>query len=53
MKLNVSKTKNIIFSRSRTMQPQSCASTIGITVLKESDDIIIISGVTFDPKMTF
>ena len=52
MKLNASKTKTIIVSRSRTMHPQSPPLTIGGTVLKESDDLVI-SGVTFDSKMTF
>ena len=41
MKLNVSKTKTLIVSRSRTMHPQSPPLTIGGTVLKESDDLII------------
>ena len=52
MKLNASKTKTMIVSRSRTMHPQSHPLTIGGTVLKESDDFVI-SGVTFDSKMTF
>ena len=52
MKLNASKTKTMIFSRSRTMHPQSPALTIGGTVLKESDDHVIL-GVTFDSKMTY
>ena len=52
MKLNASKTKTIIVSRSRTMHPQSPPLTIGGTVLKESDDLVIL-GVTFDSKMTF
>ena len=52
MKLNASKTKTIIISRSRTMHPQSPALTIGGTVLKDSDDLFIL-GVTFDSKMTF
>ena len=52
MKLNASKTNTMIVSRSRTMHPQSPASTIGGTVLKESDDLVIL-GVTFDSKMTF
>ena len=52
MKLNDSKTKTMIVSRSRTMHPQSPPLTIGGTVLKESDDIFIL-GVTFDSKMTF
>ena len=51
-KLNASKTKTMIVSRSRTMNPQSPALTIGGTVLKESDDLVIF-GVTFDFKMTF
>ena len=52
MKLNASKTKTMIVSRSRTMHPQPPALTIGGTVLKESDDLVIL-GVTFDSKMTF
>ena len=52
MKLNSSNTKTMIVSRSRTMHPQSPALTIGGTVLKESDDLVIL-GVTFDSKMTF
>ena len=52
MKLNASKTKTMIVSRSRTMHPQSPALTIGATVLKESDDLVIL-GVIFDSKMTF
>ena len=52
MKLNAGKTKTMIVSRSRTMHPQSPALTIGGTVLKESDDLVIL-GVTFDSKMTF
>ena len=52
MKLNASKTKTMIVSRSRTMHPQSPALTIGGTVLKESDDLVIL-GVTFVSKMTF
>ena len=47
MKLNASKTKTMIVSRSRTMHPQSPPLTIGGTVLKESDDLVIL-GVTFD-----
>ena len=50
--MNESKTKTMIVSRSRTMHPQSPALTIGGTVLKESDDLVIL-GVTFDSKMTF
>ena len=33
-------------------RPQSPPITIGGTVLKESDDLVILA-VTFDPKMTF
>ena len=51
IKLNASKTKTMIVSRSRTMHPQSPPLTIGRTVLKESDDLVIL-GVTFDSKMT-
>ena len=52
MKLNVSKIKIMIVSRSRTIHPQSPALTIDGTVLKESDDLVILGG-TFDSKMTF
>ena len=52
MKLNASKTKTMIVSRSLTMHPQSPPLTIGGTVLKESDDLVILR-VTFDSKMTF
>ena len=52
MKLNASKTKTMIVSRSRTMHPQSPALIIGGTVLKESDDLVILE-VTFDSKLTF
>ena len=52
MKLNVSKTKTIITPRSRTMHPQSPPLIIGGTVLKVSDDLVIL-GATFDTKMTF
>ena len=52
MKLNASKTKTMIVSRSRTMHPQSPPLTIGRTVLKESDDLVVL-GVAFDSKMTF
>ena len=52
MKLNVSKTKTMIVSRSRTMHPQEPPLTIDGTVLKESDDLEIL-GVTFDSKLTF
>ena len=52
MKLNASKTKTLIVWRSRTMHPQSPPLTIGGTVVKESNDLVIL-GVTFDCKMTF
>ena len=51
MKLNASKTKTMIVSRSRTMYPQSPPLTIGETVMNESDDLYIFR-VTFDSKMT-
>ena len=52
MKLNKGKTKTMIVSMPRTMHPQSPPLTIGGTVLKESDDLVIL-GVAFDSKMTF
>ena len=52
MKLNASKTETMIVSRSRTMHSQSPALTIDRTVLKQSDDLVIL-GVTFDSKTTF
>ena len=52
MKLNVSKTKTMIVSRSRTVQPQLTPLTLEGTVLKESA-VLLILGVTFDAKMTF
>ena len=42
----------LIVSRSRAVHPQSPSLTIGGTVLKESDDLVIL-GVTFDFQMTF
>ena len=52
IKLNVSKNKTMIVSRSSAMHPQSPPLTIVGTVLKVSDDIDIL-GETFDSKMTF
>ena len=52
IKLNASKTNPMIVSRSRTMHPQSPPLIIIGTVLKESDDLVILGG-TFDSKMTF
>ena len=42
----------MIVSRSRTMHHQSPPLSIGGTVLKESDDLVIL-GATFDSKLTF
>ena len=42
MKLNASKTKTMKVSRSRTMHSQTPTFTIGGTVLKESDDLVIL-----------
>ena len=51
--MNASKTKSMIISRSRTMHPlQSPPLTIGRTVLKRSDDLVIL-GMIFNSKMTF
>ena len=50
--MNASKTKTMVVSRSHTMHPQSPLLTVGGTVLKESDDLVIL-GVTFDSKMIF
>ena len=52
MKLNASKTKTMVVSRSRTMHLQPPSLTIDGTVLKESDDLDKL-GVTFDSKLTF
>ena len=53
MKLNASETKTMIVSKSRTMHsPQSPPLTIGGTVLKEPDNLVIL-GVTFDSRMTY
>ena len=52
MKLNASKTKIMIVSRSRTIHPQSTTLTLDGIVLKESADLVIL-GITFDAKMTF
>ena len=49
MKFNASKTKTMIISRSRTIHPQSPTSTIGRTVLEESDDLVTL-GVTLIPR---
>ena len=51
MKLNESKTKTMIVSRSHTMHPQSPPLTFDGTVLKEYDYLVIL-GVISDSKMT-
>ena len=51
MKLNASKRKTMIVSRSRTVHPQLTPLTLYGTVLKESADLVLF-GVTFDAKMT-
>ena len=51
-KSKAGKSRTMIVSRSRTMHPQSPALTIGGTVLKESDDLVIL-GVAFDSKLAF
>ena len=50
--MNAGKTKTMIVSMSRTMHPQSPPLSTGGTVLKESDDLVILR-VTFDSKLTF
>ena len=52
MKLNVSKTKIMIISRSCTVHPQSTPLTLDGTVLKKSAYLVTL-GVTVDSKMTF
>ena len=52
MKLNASKTKTMIVSRSRTVHLQLAPLTLDGTVLKESADLVIL-WVTFDAQMTF
>ena len=49
--MNVSKIKTMIVFRLCTMHPQSPPLTIGGTVLKEFNDLVIL-GVTIDSKMT-
>ena len=46
MKLNANKIKTMTVSRLRIMHPRSPTLTIGRTVLKESDDLVML-GVTF------
>ena len=52
MKLNLSKTKTMIVSRSHTMHALLPPLTIGGTVLKESNNLVIL-GLTFDSKLIF
>ena len=52
MKLNASKTKTLIVSRSCTGHPLLTPLTLDGTALKESADLVIF-GVTFDAEMTF
>ena len=52
MKLNASKTKTMIVSRSCTVHPKLTPLTLDGTVLGESADLVIL-GVTFDAKITF
>ena len=52
MKLNASKTKTMIVSRSRTVHPQLIELILDRSVLKEPADLVIF-GVIFDAKMTF
>ena len=47
MKLNASKTKTMIVSRSLVVHPQLSPLTLDGAVLKESADLVIL-GVTFD-----
>ena len=42
MKMNASKTKTMIVSRSRTVHPQLTPLTLDGTVLKESADLVIL-----------
>ena len=51
MKLSASKTNTVIFSMIRPIPMQSPTLTIGGTVLKECDNLVLV-GVTFDSKMT-
>ena len=52
MKLNASKTKTMSLEVLHNVSPVTPPLSIGETVLKESDDLVIL-GVTFDSKMTF
>ena len=52
IKLDASKTKTMIVSRSRTVHPLLTPLTLDGTVLNESTDLVVL-GVTFDAKITF
>ena len=52
MKLNASKTKTMIVSRSRKVHPQLTPLTLDGTVLMESADLVMLEE-TLDAKMTF
>ena len=52
MELNASKTKTMIFSRSRTVYPQTTTLTMDETVLEEHADLVILLP-TFDANLTF
>ena len=52
MKLNASKTKTLLVSRSLTYEPPHPPLCVGDTPLAESEFLTIL-GVTFDPHMTF
>ena len=52
MKLNSSKTKTLVISRSRTNEPPHPSLCIGNDVLADSEFLTIL-GVTYDPRLTF
>ena len=52
MKLNPSKTKTLIISRSRTVSPVHGDLILNGTILKVSDSLVIL-GVNLDSKLTF
>ena len=52
IKLNGSKTKTMMVSMSSTLHPLSPALTIGRTLVKGCD-VLVILGVVFDFKLTF
>ena len=52
MKLNSTKTKTLLVSRSRTNEPPHPPLCVGNTLLAESEFLTIL-GVTYDPHLTF